>query len=115
MGTASKATSLIFRVGELICAAIITGILGYYLNILDDANVYNSRIVYAISTGGISIFFSLVLMPPLNYSFFAFLLDFAIFVMWMVAFGLLINVSKERQFPLLLKLVVIYGRADIGQ
>jgi hypothetical protein len=96
MGTASKDISLLFRIFELISAAIITGILGYYLNILDDANVYNSRIVYALAMGAISIFFSIVLMPPLIYSFLAFVIDFAIFVCWMVAFGLLINVSVTK-------------------
>ena len=94
MGTASKVISVIFRSGELICASIVTGILGYYLSILDDANAsYNTRIVYAVAIGGISIFFSLALMPPMAYSFWAFPLDIALFICWMVAFGLLCNVS----------------------
>jgi len=93
MGAASKVTSLIFRVGELICAAIVTGILGYYQHILDDANVYLPRFVYSLAWGSISIFFSIVLMPPLTYSFLAFLLDFILFAGWMVAFGLLVNLT----------------------
>ncbi|RVX66735.1 hypothetical protein B0A52_08928 [Exophiala mesophila] len=94
MGTASKIISVILRVGELVCASIVTGILGYYLSILDDADVPDDgRIVYAVAIGGISIFFSLVLMPPLRYSFWAFPLDLALFICWMVAFGLLCNRS----------------------
>jgi hypothetical protein len=94
MGTTSKAVSVILRVGELICAAIVVGILGRYLDLVYDANASpNGRIIYTIVIGGISIFFSLVLMPPLKYSFWAFGLDFALFICWMVAFGLLINVS----------------------
>jgi hypothetical protein len=94
MGTTSKVVSVILRVGELICAAIVVGILGRYLDLVHDANANpNVRIIYTIAIGGISIFFSLVLMPPLKYSFWAFGLDFALFICWMVAFGLLINVS----------------------
>jgi len=94
MGTASQALSVVFRVGELICAAIVAGILGRYLDIIDQANVgANGRIVYTVVIAGISIFFSLVLLPPLKYSFWACPFDFAMFVCWMVAFGLLINVS----------------------
>ena len=94
MGTTSKAVSVIFRIGELICAAIVVGILGRYLDLVYDASASaNGRIIYTIVIGGISIFFSLILMPPLKYSFWAFGLDFALFICWMVAFGLLINVS----------------------
>ncbi len=93
MGSASKVTSVILRIGELICAAIVTGILGHYLSVLYDANVNkNSRIVYTISIGAISLFFSMIFMPPLKYSFWGFPIDFILFICWMVAFGLLVNV-----------------------
>jgi len=94
MGTGSKVVSVIFRLIQLISASIVAGNLGYYLHRIHDAGVgNNSRVVYAISIAGISIFFSLVLMPPLTYSFYAFPLDFALFVCWMVAFGLLDNLA----------------------
>ncbi|KFZ24074.1 hypothetical protein V502_01450 [Pseudogymnoascus sp. VKM F-4520 (FW-2644)] len=97
MGTASRAVSVIFRFMELVSAAVVAGILGNYLHNIHEAGVRNnSRVVYAISIAGIAIFFSLVLMPPLRYSFFAFPLDFAIFVCWMVAFGLLVNLVGGR-------------------
>ena len=93
MGSASRTVSIIFRVTELVSAAIVAGILGnYLLNIHEAGFRNNNRIVYAISVAGIAIFFSLVLLPPLRYSFYAFPLDFAILVLWMVAFGLLVNV-----------------------
>lgn len=98
MGTASKVVSMVLRVGELICACIVCGIMGRYLSLQHDANAsYNSRIVYAVAMASISIFFSLVLMPPLKYSFMACPLDFAIFICWMVCFGLLGNVRLETQ------------------
>jgi ABC-type glycerol-3-phosphate transport system permease component len=93
MGTASKVVSVFFRFMELSSASIVAGILGAYLHYIDDAHVgKNGRIIYSIVIAGISIFFSLVLAPPLRYSFYAFPFDFAMFVCWIVAFGLLINV-----------------------
>jgi len=101
MGKASKILSVIFRIGELICATIVVGILGRYVSILDEANVHqNSRIVYAVSIAAISMFFSLIFMPPLKYSFYGFLIDFALFICWMVAFGLLVNVSLPHLSPM---------------
>lgn len=94
MGTASKVASLLFRIGELICAAVVVGILGHYLSVIDDANVNaDSRIVYGLSIGAISLFLSLVFMPPLKYSFWSFPIDYALFICWMVAFGLQVDVS----------------------
>jgi len=90
MGWASKTLSVCLRVGELISASIVAGLVGSYLHYVNDAgDSESSRMVYTVAIAGISIFFSLVLMPPLKYSFWAFALDFALFVCWMVAFGLL--------------------------
>jgi len=52
------------------------------------------RIVYAVTIAGISIFCSIVLLPPLRYTFYAFPLDLLLFVAWMVAFGLLVNLAS---------------------
>ena len=95
MGIASQITSVVLRAIELISASIVAGIVGTYLHFLGDANVdANGRIVYTIAIAGISIFFSILFMPPLKYSFYGFPLDFALFVCWMVAFGLLVNVCS---------------------
>lgn len=93
MGQTSKFVSTIFRIMELISASIVAGVLGTYLHYVSQARATKSgRVVYTISIAGISIFFSLVLILPMTYSFFAFPFDFAMFVCWMVAFGLLVNV-----------------------
>ena len=85
---------MILRFGELASAAIVVGILGRYLSILADADVdAGSRIIYSVVIGGISLFFSLVLFPPLKYSFYGWPIDFSLFICWMVAFGLLCGVS----------------------
>ncbi|KFZ25195.1 hypothetical protein V502_00327 [Pseudogymnoascus sp. VKM F-4520 (FW-2644)] len=97
MGSGSRAISVVFRLMQLVPAAVVAGTLGHYLHNIHEAGVgSNGRVVYAIAIAGISIFFALVLMPPLTYSFYAFPLDFAIFVCWMVAFGLLVNLVGSR-------------------
>lgn len=79
---------------QLISAAIVAGLLGHYLHNLHEGGGFNSRrVIYAISIAGIAIFFSLLFMLPLKYQFFAFPLDLIMFVLWMIAFGLLISVS----------------------
>jgi hypothetical protein len=97
MGTASKTLSVLFRVGELICAAIVVGILGEFLYYLNIANVgANARLVYTEVIAGISIALSIILMPPFMYSFWAFPLDLILFMMWIVAFAILANVSTSQ-------------------
>jgi len=96
MGTASKVASVCLRIGELICASVVAGILGHYLFLLDQANANaNDRIVYTVAIAGISIAFSIILMPPLKYSFMAFPLDYALFICWIVAFSLLVNLTSS--------------------
>ncbi|KAH7348274.1 hypothetical protein BKA65DRAFT_500282 [Rhexocercosporidium sp. MPI-PUGE-AT-0058] len=94
MGAASKTCSVILRLSELISAAVVAGLVGRYLYFLSSANAHaSSRIIYAEVIAGIGILASLILLPPLKYSFYCFCLDFALFVCWMVAFGLLCNLT----------------------
>lgn len=97
MGAGSRVTSVFFHVFEIICAAVVAGTVGWYLHAVDNAGAHvNSRLVYTQATAGISLFLSLILIVPLRYSFLAFPLNFILFVMWMVAFGLLVNVRPDR-------------------
>lgn len=99
MGEASKIVSVVLRLWELICASVVTGIVGTYFHYVNNAHDgLSSRMAYAIATGSISIFFALAMMVPTKYSFWGFALDFAIFIMWMVVFGLLIDVSGSSFF-----------------
>ena len=96
MGLASRITAVVFRVMEFISAVIVAALLGRYLRLLHLAGASGgSRVIYAEVIAGLSIFFSLLLFPPVRYSFYAFPLDFALFICWMVAFGLLDNVSRS--------------------
>jgi len=94
MGSASKAISIVFRIGELISASIVLGIMSRFIYLVNLGHAdTNSRLIYAEVIAGISIAASILLMPPLLYSFWAFPLDCALFICWMVAFGLLANLS----------------------
>ncbi|OAP55190.1 hypothetical protein AYL99_10890 [Fonsecaea erecta] len=96
MGTGSQVASFCLRICEVVSAAIVAGILGFYLHLLDDAHAHaNGRIVYTMVIAGISILAALLLMPPLKYSFWAFPLDFALFICWIVSFGLLVNLTSS--------------------
>jgi hypothetical protein len=94
MHTASKVASTFFRFLELASASIVAGILGHFLHLVSNAQApMPVRVIYAVAIAGISIVCSIVLLPPLRHTFYAFPLDAILFVLWMVAFGLLCNVS----------------------
>ena len=93
IGTGSRVVSVLSRIMQIISAAVVAGVLGHYLhNIHDGGAGSNGRIVYAVVIAGISLLVALLLIVPMKFSFFGFPLDFLIFVCWMVAFGLLVNV-----------------------
>ncbi|KAK4132213.1 hypothetical protein BT67DRAFT_444112 [Trichocladium antarcticum] len=94
MGAASKVIHVLLRVWELICSVIVLAILARFLHLLSAAGATrDGRIVYALIAASISTLYSIVFMPPFMYAFLAFPADFALFVMWLVAFCLLISVS----------------------
>ena len=81
---------------ELTSAVIVAGIVGQYLHYLNLGHSgVNSRIIYTEVISGISILLSIIFMPPLKYSFYGFIVDLALFICWMVAFGLLANASRH--------------------
>jgi len=95
MGSVSKVFSVILRLGELACAAIIVGLLGWFLARVDEANVHTDpRIIYTMVIACIALALSIVLLPPFTYSFMAFPLDFIFFVLFLVAFCLLETVRS---------------------
>jgi hypothetical protein len=103
MSDASKAVSVFFRIAELGSAAIVAGLVGRYLSFVDDANAAaGSRTIYTIVVAGISILAALILIIPWRFTFFAFPLDAILLILWMVSFGLLVNVSHAVS-------VAIYG------
>lgn len=97
MGTTHKVISFVLRGIEFGCAVIILGIIARFFRLLDNINgPKDSRLEYAISMAAISVAVSLLLLPPLPYSFYCFPLDFALFICWIVCFALLEDVSACR-------------------
>ncbi|KAK3688891.1 hypothetical protein B0T22DRAFT_535965 [Podospora appendiculata] len=75
-GTSSRALHVFFRLGELVCACIVVGLIGRFLFLIDEAN--SARLVYGIVIGSLTILFSL-----------SFPLDFLMFAAWLIVFCLL--------------------------
>lgn len=94
MGTASKVISVAFRLGELICSVIVTALLGrFFIHLHHGHGHADDRLIYAQVISCLGIVISILLFPPLKYSFYAFPLDAILFICWIVAFGLLADVS----------------------
>ncbi len=94
MGIASKVTSVVFRLLEVISAAVVAGMVGQYLHYVSQAHDKAiPEMIYAVVLAGISLIVALVCMPPLRYAFWGFVLDACLFICWMTAFGLLVSVS----------------------
>ena len=94
MGSTSKVCSVILRVWELVCSAVVLGLTARFVNLIIRAGASNdARIVYTLCMACISTLYSILFMPPLMYNFVAFAADFILFVMWLVAFCLLVTVS----------------------
>ena len=94
MGTAHKVVSACLRVLEFCCCAIILGLLARFFYLLDQVDgPKDSRLTYTLSIAAISVAFSMVLIPPLKYSFYCFPIDLALFVCWIVSYVLLQDLS----------------------
>ncbi|KAL8391814.1 hypothetical protein RB595_002136 [Gaeumannomyces hyphopodioides] len=90
MGTAGDISHVLLRVVELCCAVIVLGLDGRLLWVVGQAGVYrDARLIYTIVVASLGAAFSLVLILPIIYAFYAFPMDFVLFVMWFVAFVLM--------------------------
>lgn len=92
----TRAASTILRFGELVCAVIPVGILATFVHYVHIAGAStNGRIIYGLVIACLSSFAAIVLFVPFNFTFWSFPLDFALFICWIVAFGLMANVRPE--------------------
>ncbi|KAH7110132.1 hypothetical protein B0J11DRAFT_599712 [Dendryphion nanum] len=98
MGTGSKVVSVILRFGELASAIIVVALLSrffYLLHIAPDNGPTDGRLIYAQVISCLEMIFSLFLIPPLKYSFYAWPLDIIFFICSIVAFGLLASLDNS--------------------
>lgn len=90
MGTTSKVVLVCLRIWQLICSAIVLGILAAFVYRVSDADgPSDGRVIYGLVTAAISTAFSILFMAPFRFSFMAFPGDFILWIMWLVAFCLL--------------------------
>lgn len=84
--------ALCLRVGELAFSATVAGLTGEYLhkNRGYPASAHK-RFIYTIVVASISILFSLLFLLPFTSSFAKWPMDLLLFILWMVAFALLVN------------------------
>ncbi len=100
MGHASRFCHIILRTCELISSVIVLGLVARFIHLVAMAGGDNdSRLIYTIVLASISTIYSIFFILPLMYAFLAFAADFALFVMWMVAFGLLVGVRLPEVDP----------------
>lgn len=97
MGKTRKIVSVLLRFLELASAAVVAGLVGNYL--FRSFGSPGSRVVYTEAIAGISIVASLALAIPMHLTFYAFPFDFALFLLWIVDFGLLISVCIRHPAP----------------
>lgn len=86
----SRVIALVLRIVQLISALIVVGIIGHYLRIQDDNGWWpGSRFIYTEVIAALSLLASLLLLIPFTYALTLFPLDFTMFILWIVSFGLL--------------------------
>lgn len=94
MGSTSRVCCVILRFLELVWSVVVLGLVAHFVRRVDEAGGSNdSRLIYTLVLACISTLYSLIFVLPFLYSFLAFVADFILFVMWLVAFCLLVTVS----------------------
>ena len=94
MPVISRLISVLLRVGEIAFAAVVAGIVGEYLHAYDKANAWPpSRFIYTEVIAGISMLLGLFWLFPFTASVINWPGDLIMFILWIVAFALLVNVS----------------------
>jgi hypothetical protein len=95
-GTTHKVISVILRFIQFASAVIVLGVLGHFVHLLDDNDGNtDGRIIYTMVVAGIGIVYSILFIAPVDKLFLSFPADFVLFIMWLVAFCLLQDVSRS--------------------
>jgi len=97
MPKVARIAALALRALELISGAIVAGLIGHELRRADKAGVRPAkRMIYAEVVAGLAILLSLLLLLPMTWAFSLWPLDFVMFILWIVAFGLLVDWLPNR-------------------
>ncbi|KAJ5908152.1 hypothetical protein N7495_000834 [Penicillium taxi] len=92
MPVISRLLSIPLRVAEIAFAAVVAGIIGYYLAQFRHTDVFpHGRWIYTEVIAGLSILLGLIWLIPFSFGFFTWGLDIIISLAWFAAFGILVN------------------------
>jgi len=92
MPVISRLVSMVLRFAELVCACVVAGIIGSYLDHYGEANAWpEARFIYTETIAGLSILLSLIWLFPFAGGFLHWPMDIVISAAWFAAFGLLVN------------------------
>src|SRR5579862_5666679 len=100
MPVISRLLSTLLRIGELGFAAVVAGINGSYIHTYSKAHAWpKARFIYTEVVAGISIILALFWLLPFTASVINWPGDLILFILWIVAFALLVNVSLLPSVP----------------
>jgi hypothetical protein len=101
MPVISRLLSIALRIGEVAFAAVVAGIIGQYLHSFDKAHAWpHGRFIYTEVIAGLSILLALFWLVPFTGSVINWPGDSILFLLWIVAFALLVNVGPPlNHFP----------------
>ncbi|KAA8647132.1 hypothetical protein EYZ11_012146 [Aspergillus tanneri] len=91
MPVVSRLVSIVLRVAEIACGAVVAGIIGRDLTSYDGDIWPQARWIYTEVVAGLSILLGLIWLIPFSSSFFTWPLDVIISFAWFAAFGILVD------------------------
>lgn len=87
--------SICLRIGQLIFSTIVTGITGHHLHTVRHESAWTKkRFIYTEIVGPLGMICALLFLLPFTWSFIHWPVDFLLFIMFMVSFGLLADVCN---------------------
>ncbi|KAF2017868.1 hypothetical protein BU24DRAFT_420928 [Aaosphaeria arxii CBS 175.79] len=97
MGTGSKILSVLLRFCQLSSATIVVGLLSRFFHQLHVApfGSTNGRLVYAEVIACLALVASIILIFPSKFSFYAWPVDVLLFILLIIAFGLLAGLNAS--------------------
>jgi uncharacterized membrane protein len=85
--------SIIFRAAELAFGIIVLGISAWWINNSDASSWANGRMIYTLVVACLAVLAALIWFIPTAHSFTHYGLDFVMFTLFIISFGLVVGVS----------------------
>jgi hypothetical protein len=84
--------SILLRIGELAFAAVVAGLTGSYLHSIQNVSAFNKwRFIFTEVIAALSMLLALLWLLPFTATYIHWPIDFLLFALWMIAFGLLVQ------------------------